>query len=112
MDILPTPYPFQHYQPLTERAPFAIITEAEIPHEYFLYLAGAARVLGVNWVLISSIVDPTIKLYLGSNEDIDANGYQLVTVIWSENPAGTKAVITKDGKQIVISFLTAIPPVP
>jgi hypothetical protein len=111
-DDFPKRLPFNRYQGMLNRSPFAVATAAALPvvtPDVFkgLYVANAARTPEGDMVTVMSSDDRNVKEYLftkGPNE----HGYGIASIEWSDQPGETKVTISKDGKFGTLSFNQAL----
>ena len=92
---------------MVDHSPFAVATAVASPaaapnFAKDLYVANAARSPAGDMATIASSSDRNFKKYLTAREPVD--GYNLVSVEWSDRVGATKVTISKDGKFATLTF--------
>lgn len=110
-NVLPSQFNFDRYSAMVDHSPFAIATAVALPaatpdFAKDLYVANAARSPDGDMVTVASISDQKFKKYLTTTEPMD--GYDLVSVEWSDRVGDTKVTISKDGKFATLTFNEAL----
>ena len=100
---VPDRFPESRYAKLRAESPFAVATaqeakEEKIPWAQNLYIGSVAKMkqdgVDKDWVIIKDRTQPGGLIQLFGN-DVNAEGYQLVKLEWSEDPKKTKASVKK-----------------
>ena len=110
-DIFPSRSNFGRYSAMVENSPFAIATAVALPaaapdFAKDLYVANAAQTPEGDMVTIASLSDQNFKKYLMTAQGVD--GYDIVSIEWSDRVGATKVTISKDGKSATLSFNQAL----
>ncbi len=110
-DINPARFNFDRYSAMVDHSPFAIATAVALPaatpdFAKDLYVANAARSPEGDMVTIASSLDQNFKKYLTTREPVD--GYNIVSIEWSDRVGATKVAISKDGKFATLTFNEAL----
>ena len=110
-DIFPSRSNFGRYSAMVENSPFAIATAVALPaapadFAKDLYVANAAQTAEGDMVTIASLSDQNFKKYLTTTQSVD--GYDIVSIEWSDRVGATKVTISKDGKSAILSFNQAL----
>src|ERR1041385_4879063 len=110
-DFLPSRSNFDRYSAMLENSPFAIATAVALPvaapnFAKDLYVANAAHLPEGDMVTIASMSDKSFKKYLTTAEGQD--GYDIVSIEWSDLVGATRVTISKDGESATLSFNQAV----
>ncbi len=110
-NVLPSHFNFNRYSAMVDHSPFAIATAVALPaatpdFAKDLYVANAARSPDGDIVTVASTSDQKFKKYLTTTEPMD--GYDLVSIEWSDRVGATKVTISKDGKFATLTFNEAL----
>ncbi|MGB8342281.1 MAG: hypothetical protein WCE51_11885 [Chthoniobacterales bacterium] len=110
-NVLPSHFNFNRYSAMLDHSPFAIATAVALPaatpdFAKDLYVANAARSPDGDMVTVASTSDQKFKKYLTTTEPMD--GYDLVSIEWSDRVGATKVTISKDGKFATLTFNEAL----
>ena len=111
-DDLPKRLPFDRFQGMLKRSPFAVASAVALPaaapdFAKGLYVANAARTPEVDLVTVMSSDDKNVKEYL-STKAPNEHGYAIANIEWSNQPGATKVTISKDGKFATLAFNQAL----
>lgn len=111
-DDLPKRLPFDRYQGMLKRSPFAVASAVPLASgtpdfAKDLYVANAARTPEADLVTVMSSDDKNVKEYL-STKAPNEHGYAIASIEWSNQPGATKVTIGKDGKFATLTFNQAL----
>jgi hypothetical protein len=111
-DALPKQADFSRYEAMLKNSPFAVATAPTPlaqapPWSKDLYVANAAHTPHLDLVTLMSVSDRNLKEYLTTEKPND-HGYGIANIEWSDDPAATKVMISKDGQFATIGFNEAL----
>lgn len=122
---VPEPFPATRYDKLRAESPFAVATAVEAPKEekiswaQNLYIGSVAKLKQTgeerDWVVIKDRTQPGSIIQLFGN-DVNAEGYQLVKLEWTDDPKKMKAQVKKGTEFATLEMdqaaFTSVAPMP